>query len=315
MAMKILLAGASGAMGQALIPRLIELNHQVVGLVGKSSSVARVDALGAIPVVVDALDAQAVEACVEKVKPQVVINQLTAIPGKLDIRHFDREFALTNRLRTEGTANLMTAAVNVGCEIFVAQSFAGWPYARTGRAFKTEDDEFDPNSPSRLQTTLNALRILEDTVLSEKRIKGIVLRYGAFYGPHTSISVDGAMTDEIRGRRVPLVGAGTGVWSFVHIYDAATATVAAVTSARPGVYNIVDDDPAPVAEWLPILAKAADAKPPFCVPSWLARLLVGEHAVAMMTETRGVSNAKAKRDLAWAPKWSSWRQGFEQAVR
>ncbi|MCU1298311.1 MAG: dehydrogenase [Acidobacteriaceae bacterium] len=183
---------------------MTELNHQVIGVVRKTSSAARVEALGAVPVIIDTLDAHAIQDCVSGVKPQVVIPQLTAIPAKLDLRHFDREFAMTNRLRTEGTANLMAAAVNVGCEVFAAQSFAGWPYARTGRVFKTEDDELDPNPPIRLKTTLDALGVLEDTGLKEKRIKGIVLRYGAFYGPRSSIALDGAMIDEIRKRRVPL---------------------------------------------------------------------------------------------------------------
>lgn len=313
--MKILLAGASGAMGQALIPRLNQLGHQVVGVVRKDSSAAGVAALGAEPMVMDALDAEAVQRSMDRVRPQAVLHQLTAIPKKIDIRHFDKEFAVTNRLRTEGTANLMKAAVNVGCEIFVAQSFGGWIYARTGEALKTEEDAFDPNPPSRLRTTLEALRFLEETVLAEKRIKGVVLRYGYFYGPHTAIGLGGDTIEEIRKRKVPLVGGGTGVWSFVQIDDAAAATVAALRAAKPGIYNIVDDDPAPVSEWLPFLAQAAGAKPPFHVPSWLARMLVGDHLVTMMTEARGVSNAKAKRELGWTPTWASWRQGFPDALR
>lgn len=308
--MRLLLAGASGAIGQTLIPLLIQQQHEVFGVFRNPANADRVQRLGATPVVLDALDATAVTNQVARIKPQIVIHQLTAIPARIDLRNFDREFVLTNRLRTEGTRNLITAAVNAGAEKFIAQSFAGWSYARTGSAPKTEEDALDPTPPPRLKPTLDALRTLETTVLNEPRLSGIILRYGWLYGPHSAIASDGTMIEDIRKRKVPLVGKGTGVWSFLHLYDAATATVAAITNAKPGIYNIADDDPSSVAEWLPYLAQCVGAKPPIHVPSWLARLLIGEHAVILMNENRGVSSAKAKRELNWTPKWSSWRQGF-----
>jgi nucleoside-diphosphate-sugar epimerase len=312
--MKIFLAGASGAIGQTLIPMLIPQQHEVFGYFRNPANTDRVRSLGATPVVLDALDPQAVHERITQIKPQVVIHQLTAIPARIDLRHFDRDFALTNRLRTEATRNLLTAAINAGAERFIAQSFAGWPYARTGTALKTEEDALDPTPPPRMKSTLEALRILESTVLKETHLTGIVLRYGPLYGPHSSIASDGTTIEDLLKRKVPLVGKGTGVWSFLHLHDAATATVAALTKAKPGIYNIVDDDPAPVSEWLPYLAQSIGAKSPIHVPNWLARLLIGEHVDMLMNEIRGVSNAKAKRDLAWTPKWSSWRQGFRDGL-
>jgi nucleoside-diphosphate-sugar epimerase len=248
----------------------------------------------------------------------VVIHQLTAIPAALDMRHFDREFALTNLLRTEGTRHLLAAAVEVGATHFLAQSFAGWTYGRKGNGkskLKSEEDALDPDPPRRLRTTLDALKSLERGVLSESRVTGTVLRYGAFYGPHTSIAKDGSIVQAVRRRKLPLVGEGAGVWSFVHIDDAASATAAAVESGRGGIYNVVDDEPAPVSEWLSFLAHCAHAQPPRHVSAWMARLLIGEHVVAVMNEIRGVSNAKIKRDLGWTPRWPSWREGFREVCK
>jgi nucleoside-diphosphate-sugar epimerase len=312
--MKIFLAGASGAVGQTLIPLLLQQQHEVFGAFRNPSNTGLVQSLGATPVLLDALDPQAVNNHISQIKPQVVIHQLTAIRARIDLRNFDREFVLTNRLRTEGTRNLLTAAVNAGTEKFIAQGFAGWSYARTGAALKTEEDPLDPTPPPRMKPTLDALQTLESTVIGEPRLTGIVLRYGWFYGPHSSIASDGATIEDLRKRKVPLVGKGTGIWSFLHLHDAATATVAALAKAKPGIYNIVDDDPAPVSEWLPYLAQCAGAKPPIRVPNWLARLLIGEQAITLMNEIRGVSNAKAKRELNWTPKWDSWRQGFRDAL-
>jgi nucleoside-diphosphate-sugar epimerase len=312
--MKIFLAGASGAIGQTLIPLLIQQQHEVFGAFRNPANADRVQRLGATPVILDVLDPQAVNERITQIKPQAVIHQLTAIPARIDLRHFDRDFALTNRLRTEGTRNLITAAINAGTEKFIAQSFAGWPYARTGSTLKTEDDPLDPTPPPRMKPILDALRILETAVLNQTHLTGIVLRYGPLYGPHSSIAFDGTTIEDLRKRKVPLVGKGTGIWSFLHLHDAATATVAALTKAKPGIYNIVDDDPAPVSEWLPYLAQSISAKPPIRVPNWLARLLIGEHVVMLMNEIRGVSNAKAKRELNWTPKWSSWRQGFRNGL-
>jgi nucleoside-diphosphate-sugar epimerase len=213
-------------------------------------------------------------------------------------------------LRSEGTDHLLAAARAVGARRFVAQSFAGWPYAREGGPVKTEDDRIDPNPPPALRRTLAAIRHLETAVLSAAELQGIVLRYGAFYGPGTSIGPGGSLAADVRRRRVPLVGDGGGVWSFVHIEDAAAATLAAIERGTPGVYNVVDDEPVPVAQWLPALAAALGAKKPLRVPAWLAGLLVGQHGIAMMTTVRGASNAKAKRTLGWQPVHASWREGF-----
>jgi nucleoside-diphosphate-sugar epimerase len=330
--MKIMLAGASGAMGRALIPLLVRAGHDVVGMVQRPRSAEVVHALGAEPRTVDALDANAVLNCFREVRPQMVIHQLTAIPAALDMRHFDREFALTNLLRTEGTRNLLAAAVDVGATHFLAQSFAGWTYGRShngskkkpgkkpgatkpGAKLKTEEDAFDPDPPVKLRGTLDALKSLERAVLSESRITGTVLRYGVFYGPHTSIAKDGSTVQAVRRRKLPLVGEGAGVWSFVHIEDAASATAAAVESGQGGVYNVVDDEPAPASEWLSFLAHCAHAQPPRQVSTWMARLLIGEHVVAVMNEIRGVSNAKIKRELGWTPRWPSWRDGFRDVLK
>jgi 2-alkyl-3-oxoalkanoate reductase len=324
--MKIMLAGASGAMGRALVPLLVRAGHDVVGMVQRPRSVEVVHALGAEPRTVDALDAEAVLRCFRETRPQVVIHQLTAIPPALDMRHFDRDFALTNLLRTEGTRNLLAAAVDVGATHFLAQSFAGWTYGRSrngkkavatkpGTKLKTEEDPLDPDPPAKLRSTLDAQKTLEGAVLSESRITGTVLRYGPFYGPHTSIAKDGSVVQAVRRRKLPLVGEGAGVWSFVHIDDAASATAAAVESGRGGVYNVVDDEPAPVSEWLSYLAHCAHAQPPRQVSAWMARLLIGEHAVAMMNEIRGVSNAKIKRELGWTPRWPTWRDGFRDVLK
>jgi nucleoside-diphosphate-sugar epimerase len=316
--MKIIIAGASGVMGRALIPLLVRAGHDVVGMVQRPRSVEVVQALGAEPRTADALDAAAVLSCFRDVQPQVVIHQLTAIPAALDMRHFDREFALTNLLRTEGTRHLLAAAVDVGATHFIAQSFAGWTYGRKGNGkskLKTEDDALDSDPPRRMRTTLDALKSLERAVLSESRVTGTVLRYGAFYGPHTSIAKDGSIVQAVRRRKLPLVGEGAGVWSFVHIDDAASATAAAVESGRGGIYNVVDDEPAPVSEWLSFLAHCAHAQPPRHVAAWMARLLIGEHVVAVMNEIRGVSNAKIKRDLGWTPRWPSWREGFREVSK
>lgn len=317
--MRILLAGASGAIGQALIPRLVWQSHQVYGAFRNPAHTDRVQSLGATPILFDALDAASVQNAFAETKPQIVIHQLTAIPPRIDLRHFDRDFALTNQLRTEGTRNLTTAAANSGVERFIAQSFAGWPYARKGIRLKAEEDDFDSDPPSQLKNSLDALQTLETTVLRESRFTGIVLRYGPLYGPHTSISLagngspEGSVIEDIRHHKLPLVGQGTGVWSFLHIHDAATATVAALTAPH-GIYNIVDDDPALVSDWLPYLAECIGAKPPMHVPNTIARMMVGEHVVALMNDIRGVSNEKAKQTLGWTLKWPTWRQGFREGL-
>ena len=269
--------------------------------------------LGATPVIAEALDPDQVADAVARAMPDVILHQLTAI-GALDLRHFDRDFALTNRLRSEGTDYLLSAGQAVGVRRFVAQSNCTI-YARTGGAVKTEEDPRDPSPARNMRESLAAIRHLEDAVLGAGWTEGIVLRYGWFYGPGTSLSPDGEQFEMVRKRKFPLVGDADGVWSFIHTADAAEATVAALERGSPGIYNIVDDDPAPVAEWLPALAKTLGAKKPMHVPRFIGRLLAGEAGVVMMTELRGASNARAKRDLAWRPTHPSWREGFAELAR
>jgi len=269
--------------------------------------------LGAVPAVADALDPGQVAEAVARAEPEVIVHQLTAI-GALDMRHFDRDFALTNRLRTEGTDNLLSAERAVGVRRFVAQAVAGYgAYVRTGGPVKSEEDPLDPASAREMRETLAAMRHLEEAVLGARWTEGIVLRYGAFYGPGTSFTPGGEQFELVRRGKFPLVGDGGGVWSFIHVADAAEATVAAVERGSRGVYNVVDDDPAPVAEWLPALAQTLGSKKPMRVPRFVGRLFAGETGVMMMTELRGASNAEAKRDLGWRPKHASWRQGFAAA--
>jgi nucleoside-diphosphate-sugar epimerase len=296
-------------MGKQLVPRLVQAGHQVIGMTRTESKQAALWDLGAEPVVADALDPEQVAQAVARTQPDVIVHQLTAISA-FDTRHFDREFALTNRLRTEGTDHLLSAGRAVGVRRFVAQSYAAWPYARTGGPVKSEDDPLDPTPPREMRESLAAIRHLEEAVVGADWTEGIVLRYGAFYGPGTSMSPGGESFEIVRKRKFPVVGDGRGVWSFVHIADAAEATVAAVERGTPGIYNVVDDEPAPVAEWLPALAQRIGAPSPWRVPKFVGRLFAGEAGAVMMTEIRGASNTKAKRELGWAPRHVSWREGF-----
>ncbi len=266
--------------------------------------------LGAVPVVADALDPDQVAEAVAGARPDVIIHQLTAIPASLDLRHVDRDFALTNRLRNEGTDHLLSAGQAVGVRRFVAQSNGAFPYARTGGPVKTEEAPLDPTPPRQMRESWAAIRHLEEAVLGADWTEGIVLRYGAFYGPYTSLAPGAEQLEMVRKRKFPLVGDGGGVWSFIHIADAADATVAAVEHGSRGVYNVVDDDPAPVAEWLPALAAELGAKRPMRVPRFIGRLFAGEYGVVLMTDIRGASNAKAKHELAWRPAHPSWRDGL-----
>jgi len=307
--MKVFVAGATGAMGKQLVPRLVAAGHRVVGTTRSESKQAAVWDLGAQPAVVDALDAEQVAQAVAHAQPDVIVHELTSI-ATLDMRHFDRSFAVTNRLRTEGTDHLLSAGRAVGVEKFVIQSFTGWPYARTGGPVKTEDDPLDPNPAREMRESLAAIRHLEEAVTGADWTEGIVLRYGGFYGPGTGLSPGGPEFEMLRKRKFPVVGNGAGVWSFVHIGDAAEATVAAVEHGKRGIYNVVDDDPAAVAEWLPALAEAIGAPKPWHVPRVIGRMLAGEAGTVMMTDIRGASNAKAKRELGWEPRHPSWREGF-----
>ena len=305
--MKVLVAGATGALGRQLVPKLAARGHEVFGMTRSESKRELIRGLGATPVVADALDPDAVAKAVAESDPEVIVHQLTALSSSIDMRHFDRDLELTNRLRTEGTDHLLAAGRAIGVKRFVAQSFAGWPFARSGGPVKSEDDPLDPAPPHGMRRALEAIRHLEAAVTGAEWTTGIVLRYGGFYGPGTSIAPEGEHFELIRKRRFPVVGDGGGVWSFIHIEDAADATVAAVEHGSRGIYNVVDDEPAPVAEWLPAIARSVGAKPPRRVPRWLGRLLAGEVATVMMTEVRGASNAKAKRELGWRPAHPSWR--------
>jgi nucleoside-diphosphate-sugar epimerase len=311
--MRVFVAGATGAIGKQLVPRLVEAGHEVHGMTRTESKRAMLEELGAVPVVADALDPDQVAEAVGRARPEVIVHQLTAI-GEVDMRHFDSDFAPTNRLRTEGTDHLLSAGQAVGVRRFVAQGVAGYgAYARTGGSVKSEEDPLDPTPAREMRKTLAAIRHLEEAVLGARWTEGIVLRYGTFYGPGTSMAPDGEQFEMIQKRKFPLVGDGGGVWSFIHVADAAEATVAAVERGGRGVYNIVDDDPAPVAEWLPALAQELGAKKPMRVPRFIGRLFAGEAGAVMMTDVRGASNAKAKRELGWRPAHPNWREGFAAA--
>jgi nucleoside-diphosphate-sugar epimerase len=303
--MRVFVTGATGAIGAQLVPQLVERGHEVIGATRSAEKAGRLRANRAEPVVLDVLDRDAVREAVLAARPDAIVHQATALTGMSDLKHFDRGFAETNRLRTEGTDALLAAAGEAGVRRFVAQSYAGWPYAREGGPVKTEEDPLDPTPVPAMSETLAAMRHLEAAVVGAG---GLALRYGGFYG-----SPDDAQLELVRKRRLPIVGAGGGIWSFVHLEDAAAATVLALERGEPGIYNIVDDEPAPVREWLPALAATIGAKPPRRVPRWLARLLAGEAGIALMTEIRGASNAKAKRELGWTLRYPSWRQGFRAA--
>jgi len=300
--MRVLVVGAGGAIGMRLVPQLVARGHEVVATSRSEKKADRLRALGADAVALDLLDPTAVLDAVRAGRPDAIVHEATALAGTGDVKHFDRTFAATNRLRTEGTDNLLAAVRAVGGGHVVAQSYAGWPYARDGARAKTEEDPLDPAPVPAMRETLAAIRHLEDAVLAAN---GTVLRYGGLYG-----SPDDLQLEPVRKRRFPVVGDGGGIWSFVHLDDAAAATVLAVERGTPGLFNVVDDEPAPVAEWLPALAEAIGAPPPRHVPRLLARLLAGEAGVALMTEVRGASNAKAKRGLGWALRHPSWRRGF-----
>lgn len=304
--MRVFLAGASGALGRYLVPELVAAGHDVVGTTRSESRVNALEAAGAKAVVVDGLDRDATMAAVTNAKPDVVIHELTALSGGINFKKWDESFAKTNELRTKGLDYLLAAAREAGASRFIAQSYTGWPNARTGDAVKTEDDELDPDPAPESRQSLAAIKYLESTVTQAHDIDGLALRYGGFYGPGDK------MLDELVGKRkLPIVGNGAGVWSFIHYADAARATVLAVEHGAPGVYNIVDDEPAPVATWLPYLADAIGAKPPRRFPVWLVKPMIGQMGVNAMTANLGSSNARAKRELGWELKYPSWRQGFK----
>jgi len=309
--MKVFVAGGSGAIGRRLVPRLVARGDDVVVMVRHERAAHSLRASGVDAVVADALDRPTVLGALARTSPDVVIDQLTALSSVRSYRNFDREFALTNRLRGEGAEHLVEGALAAGTRRIIAQSWGNWNYERTGTGLKSEDDPFDPDPPAQQVASLQAIRRLEAAVLRTDGIEGVALRYGNFYGPGTGIDVHGDLGEQVLHRKVPVIGSGAGVWSFVHIDDAASAAIAAIDSGAPGAYNIVDDEPAPVSAWLPALAAALGAKPPRHVPEWLGRVAAGEVGVSMMTRIRGTSNAKAKAELGWRPTYPTFRQGFQ----
>lgn len=312
--MKVLVTGGTGAIGKFLLPLLLENKHEVVALTRSGTKSVQLEDSGVTAIVVDPLDTQQLVAAVRRAEPEVIIHQLTALSGAGNLRKFDPEFALTNRFRTEVTDTLLAAARTIGTRRFIAQSYCGWPYAKKGGPVKTEEDPLDPNPPAGFAKTLAAIRHLEDTVCKTTFLEGLALRYGMFYGPGTAIGKGGVILKMTRQRRFPIIGGGGGHWSFIHLLDAARATVAAISRGAPGIYNIVDDEPARVATWLPALAKAVGAKRPYSIPHWLGELTIGKGGVSIMTQIRGCSNAKAKRDLNWTPIYPSWRIGFADGL-
>jgi nucleoside-diphosphate-sugar epimerase len=312
--MKVLVAGATGGLGRSLVPQLIAAGHDVTGMTRSESGASSVRSLGADAVLADGLDADAVRAAVEKVRPEVVVHQMTALKGGIDFKHFDDSFAMTNRLRTEGTDNLLAASQAAGVRRFVVQSYAGWNLQHGGSATKTEADPPDPNPAPAQRQTMAAIKHLESAVLNADGIEGVALRYASFYGPTGDIGKGGSMVEMIQKRRLPLIGDGTGVWSFIHYDDAASATVKAVESDVTGVFQIADDDPAPASVWLPEFARILGAKPPRHVPAWLGRLAVGDVGVAAFTEIRGADNTLAKQTFGWQPGYASWREGFRDGL-
>jgi 2-alkyl-3-oxoalkanoate reductase len=303
--MRVFVAGASGAIGTRLVPQLIDRGHEVIGTFRSPGNGERVQALGAKPVALDLLDSRAVRQAVLEAEPDAIVHQATALADLKDFKHFDRSFAQTNRLRTEGTDALLAAAREAGVRRFVAQSFASARYEREGGPVKTEEDPLDPMPVPAARESNAAMRYLDQAVTDAG---GIALRYGVFYG-----APNDGMPEPVRKRMFPIVGDGAGVWSYIHLDDAATATVLALEHGGAGIYNIVDDEPAPMREWLPVLANVLGAKPPRRFPRWLARLFAGEAVVVMATESRGASNAKAKRELGWTLRYPSWREGFVAA--
>jgi nucleoside-diphosphate-sugar epimerase len=307
---RVFVAGATGVIGRSLIPALLAAGHDVTAMCRSEESAGQARAAGAEPAMADALDAGAVADAVAQAHPDAVVNQLTALPKRIDPRRIERDFERNDRLRSEGSRILAGAAHDAGIQRLLAQSIAFMYEGGPDGALHSEQDPLVIDPPSSFARTADAVKTLEQTTLEAG---GTVLRYGYFYGPGSAIASDGSIVTDLRRRRMPLVGSGAGVWSFVHVDDAAAATVLAL-DAPPGVYNVVDDEPAPVAEWLPVLAKAAGAPRPMRVPAFLARLAAGEYGVTAMTRAQGASNERAKRELAWEPAHRSWREGFAAAL-
>jgi nucleoside-diphosphate-sugar epimerase len=309
--MKVFLAGAGGAIGRPLLPKLVEAGHQVTGLSRSEQRAEEIRAAGAEALVCDVFDAPALAEGVAAAEPEVVVHELTSLPDRIDLRN--PEYGPNNRIRREGTRNLLAAASAAGARRVVAQSIA-FMYAPVGGTVKDEEAPLMSGAEGSFGESVDATVSLEEQVTNAEGMEGLVLRYGWFYGPGTYFGLDGSTAEDVRRRRFPIVGKGSGVSSFIHIDDVAAATVAAVERGAPGIYNVVDDEPAPMREWVPVYAEAIGAKPPRRVPAWLARLIAGKQAVAMATGLRGASNAKAKAGLGWEPAYASWRQGFREGL-
>jgi len=309
---RVFVAGASGAIGRPLIPKLVAAGHEVTGMTRSDASAEAIRHAGAHAAVVDVFDADAVRAAAEEAGAEVVVHELTALPDRFDFRKKDL-YAPTNRLRTEGTRNLLDAARAAGARRFVSQSIA-FAYRNDGGRVKIEEDPLLEDAPGPFGSGVRALRAMEAMVLGAEGMDGLVLRYGFFYGPGTHYAEDGAMVADVRRRRLPIVGKGTGVFSFIHVEDAADATVAAVERGAPGAYNVTDDEPAAMSAWVRVLAEAAGARRPLRVPVWLAKLVGGRQAADFASELRGASNEKAKRELGWQPAHPSWRTGFAESL-
>ncbi|MGY0536654.1 NAD-dependent epimerase/dehydratase family protein [Nocardioides sp. YJ-D4] len=314
--MRIFIAGGTGAVGVRMVPLLVAAGHEVYGSTRHEAGCEALAGMGATGIVMDPLDAQSVHDAVAKAAPEVVVHQLTALGGLSgNLKKWDQDFAMTNRLRTEGTDHLLAASRAAGVRRFVAQSFGGgWTYERTGGWVKDESTPMITDPGKEARGALAAIRHLEEAVTAASDLEGLVLRYGNFYGPGNAASREGAIGELLRAGKMPVVGGGTGVWSFVHIDDVGAATAAAVERGAPGIYNIVDDEPAPVNQWMPFLAEQVGGRNPMRLPAWLARPLIGEFGVALMTSVRGSSNAKAKRELGWTPSYATWREGFRTGI-
>jgi nucleoside-diphosphate-sugar epimerase len=309
--MKVFVAGATGAVGKRLVPLLAAAGYDVTAMTRSAGKTQWLRGAGADPVVADGLDRDSVMKAVTAAQPDVVIHEMTGLAGAKSFKKFDDEFAVTNRLRTEGIDHLLEAAEAAGASRFIAQSFGNWNYERSGAGLKTEDDPLDPHPPANQTRSLEAIRYLERKVTAAG---GLALRYANLYGPGTGFALDGDLVALVRRRRLPIIGDGAGVWAFIHVDDAATAAIAAIGRGAPGVYNIADDEPAKTAVWLPELARALGAKPPLRVPVWVGRIAAGDVGVSLMTQIRGTSNAKAKRELGWQPRYRSWRDGFRTGL-
>jgi nucleoside-diphosphate-sugar epimerase len=305
--MRVFLAGASGAIGSHLVRQLVEHGHHVTATTHTDAKVERLRAAGAHPIVVDGLDAAGIREAVARAEPEAILHEMTALSGTPNMRRFDEWAAVTSELRTRGTDHLLAAARAMGIRRVIAQSYTG-TNQRRGSGLKTEDESVDPHPPRAQRRSTAAIRYLEEAIRGMP--EGIVLRYGNLYGPGAT----DALVELVRARKMPIIGDGEGVWSWIHLQDVAAATVAALERGAPGVYNIVDDEPACVSEWLPYLADAVDAKPPRHLPVWLGYLAAGEVGVRLMTNSRGASNEKAKRELRWTPVWRTWRDGFLGAL-